>query len=198
MFICSYKTALYCLSLCNLNNMIAANIALKYRREIWKYIFTILNLCVSSWNLRTHHTCCLIAQDIGHCTNGGHCAFPLNTWRNKNVVITSKRRHFDVITSRWRRFDVITTSLLRDVSAGFPSDPWGSDYNGGMVLKRNETSHTMETWISSVGTSVSMRIWHTYISRLLLTHRGPVTQYCGGSILCKNPVFFTMKEFPQI
>ena len=43
---------------------------------------------------------------------------PLNTWGNNNVVITSKRRHFDVITSKWRRFDVITTSLLRDVSAG--------------------------------------------------------------------------------
>ena len=34
--------------------------------------------------------------------------------------------------------------------------------------------------------------------RPLLTHRGPVTQYGGGSILCKNPIFFTMKEFPQI
>ena len=32
----------------------------------------------------------------------------------------------------------------------------------------------------------------------VLTHRGPVTHYCGGSILCKNPLFFTMKEFPQI
>ena len=31
-----------------------------------------------------------------------------------------------------------------------------------------------------------------------LTHRGPVTQYGGGNILCKNPLFFTMKEFPQI
>ena len=31
-----------------------------------------------------------------------------------------------------------------------------------------------------------------------LTHRGPVTQYCDGSILCKNPIFFTIKEFPQI
>ena len=38
-------------------------------------------------------------------------AVPLNTWRNNNVVITSKRRHFDVIT----------TSLLRNVSAGVPS-----------------------------------------------------------------------------
>ena len=43
---------------------------------------------------------------------------PLNTWRNTNVVITSKRRHFDVITSKWRRFDVITTLLLRNVFAG--------------------------------------------------------------------------------
>ena len=43
---------------------------------------------------------------------------PLNTWRNNDVVITSKQRHFDVITSKWRRFDVITTSLLRNVSAG--------------------------------------------------------------------------------
>ena len=31
-----------------------------------------------------------------------------------------------------------------------------------------------------------------------LTHHGPVTQYCGGSTLCKNPIFFIMKEFPQI
>ena len=31
-----------------------------------------------------------------------------------------------------------------------------------------------------------------------LTHHGPVTQYCGGSILCKIPIFFIMKEFPQI
>ena len=30
---------------------------------------------------------------------------------------------------------------------------------------------------------------------MLLTHCGPVMQYCGGSILCKNPIFFTMKEF---
>ena len=40
----------------------------------------------------------------------------LNTWRSNNVVITSKRRHFDVIKSEWLRCDVITTSLLRDIS----------------------------------------------------------------------------------
>ena len=36
-----------------------------------------------------------------------------NTLRNNDVVIASKRRHFDVITSKWRRFDVIMTLLLR-------------------------------------------------------------------------------------
>ena len=44
---------------------------------------------------------------------------PLSSWRNNNVVITSKQHHFDAITSQWRRFGVITTSwLLRNVSAG--------------------------------------------------------------------------------
>ena len=33
---------------------------------------------------------------------------------------------------------------------------------------------------------------------LSLTRCGPVTKYGGGSMLCKNPIFFTMKEFPQI
>ena len=36
------------------------------------------------------------------------------------------------------------------------------------------------------------------ITHLSLTHRGPVTQYCGGSMLCKNPIFFIIKELPQI
>ena len=49
---------------------------------------------------------------------------PLNTWRNNNVVTTSKRRHFDVITSKWRRLDVITTSLLRNVFAGGEQFVW--------------------------------------------------------------------------
>ena len=43
---------------------------------------------------------------------------PLNTWRNNNVVRTSKRCHFHVITSKWPRFDVITASILRNVSVG--------------------------------------------------------------------------------
>ena len=47
-----------------------------------------------------------------------HCRHPANTFRNNGVVITPKRRHFDVITSKWRRFDVITTLLLRHVFSG--------------------------------------------------------------------------------
>ena len=51
------------------------------------------------------------------CFNTGNVTkwFPLNIWRNNNVVVTSKRRHFDVIMSKWRRFDVIKTLLLRYV-----------------------------------------------------------------------------------
>ena len=45
--------------------------------------------------------------------------YPVDTLRNNDVVITSKRRHFDVITSKWRRFDVITTLLLRHVFSGY-------------------------------------------------------------------------------
>ena len=63
---------------------------------------------------------------------------PANTLRNNNVVITSKRRHFDVTTSKWRRFDVTTTLLLRHVFRGnFPYEtpsflvyhdkPWRSE-----------------------------------------------------------------------
>ena len=47
----------------------------------------------------------------------GRCV-PADTLRNIDVVITSKRRHFDVITSKWRRFDVITTLSLRRVFRG--------------------------------------------------------------------------------
>ena len=54
----------------------------------------------------------------------GECAYPLNTWRNNNGFITSKRRHFDVITSKWRRLDVITTSLLRNVFCRNRSFNW--------------------------------------------------------------------------
>ena len=44
--------------------------------------------------------------------------FPADTLRNNDVVITSKRRHFDVITSKWHRFDVMTTLLLSNVFRG--------------------------------------------------------------------------------
>ena len=74
---------------------------------------------------------------------------PVNTWRNDNVVIASKRRHFDVITSKWRRFGVTTTSLLRNVFVGMSHDEpqiptilvstlydenWPSYYNFNMWL----------------------------------------------------------------
>ena len=44
-------------------------------------------------------------------------AYPADTLRNNDVVITPER-HFDVITSKWRRFEPITTLLLRHVFGG--------------------------------------------------------------------------------
>ena len=43
---------------------------------------------------------------------------PADILRYNDVVIASKRRHFDVITSKWRRFDVITTLILQHVFSG--------------------------------------------------------------------------------
>ena len=62
----------------------------------------------------------------------------------------------------------------------FPGDLWHA-----------ETTHAL-------GANYHLLRTNTLRLKQLLTHRGPVTQYCGGSILCKNPIFFTMKEFPQI
>ena len=45
-------------------------------------------------------------------------AVPADTLRNNDVIITSKRRHFDVITSKLRRFHVITMLLLRHKFGG--------------------------------------------------------------------------------
>ena len=68
------------------------------------------------WNLEFIGRIVVCVKDRTAAGISGH--LPLNTWRNNNVVTTSKRRHFDVITSKWRRLDVITTSLLRNVFAG--------------------------------------------------------------------------------
>ena len=46
-------------------------------------------------------------------------AYPADTLRNNDVVITSKQRHFDLITSKLRRLDVIVTFLLRHVFSGY-------------------------------------------------------------------------------
>ena len=69
---------------------------------------------------RTRHQLCICVRVfiVYSKHNGAGYTIPVNTWRNNNVVIASKRRHFDVITSKWRRFGVITTSLLRNVFAG--------------------------------------------------------------------------------
>ena len=43
-----------------------------------------------------------------------------------------------------------------------------------------------------------LRFHWSLFPRVQLTHCGRVTHYGDGSMLCKNPIFFIMKEFPQI
>ena len=68
----------------------------------------------------------------------------LNTWRKNNVVITSKRRHFNVTTSKWRRFDVITTSLLHKllsmVNTATLRRPYGQWYYVRLVTPSSPNS----------------------------------------------------------
>ena len=79
--------------------------------------------------------------------------YSADTLRNNCVVITSKRRHFDVNTSKWRRFDVITTLLLRHVFRGYLYHTC-----------RDETNHSTST--TNVNISAwSIIVWHQ------MTHR---------------------------
>ena len=75
-----------------------------------KIIFLIFYWNLPGANELKGHVGCVIDVQVAPSHH-----LPLNTWRNNNVVITSKRHHFYVITSKWRCFDVITTSLLRNV-----------------------------------------------------------------------------------
>ena len=69
-----------------------------------------------------HRKSCMSFQG----STGGGCGLSADTLHNNDVVITSKRRHFDVITSKWRRFDIITTASLCHVFGGVEclGRPW--------------------------------------------------------------------------
>ena len=108
--------------------------------EVWIHYVDIL-ICPAL--LLNHYDLVITHCDI---KMGQYClGFPLNTWRNNNVVIASKRRHFDVITSKWRRFDVITTSLLRNVSAGL----WRvlPRYNRNQWCRQSRQNDVVLTWL---------------------------------------------------
>ena len=94
---------------------------------------------------------------------------PLNTWRNNNVVLTSKWRHFDVITSKWRRFDVIMTWLLCNVSAGV----WLDTMSPAVSSPANTLYFTWITSMQSCFCQISSR-WtlpHWSLSRwMVATH----------------------------
>ena len=92
------------------------------------------------------------------------CFVPLNTWHNDNVVITSKRHHFDVITSKWRRFDVITTLSLHYVFAGV----FAVVSHTGFTLTSNHSLVQKPRDISNNEYSESSRT----TSKILITNRG--------------------------
>ena len=85
------------------------------------------------------------------------CRSPLKTWRNNNVVITSKRHHFDVITSKWRRFDVKTTSLSRHVSSrSVQANQWTRDAISASFLRQNDVA-TMLNWTALLEMNI---VWY--------------------------------------
>ena len=93
---------------------------------------------------------------VWHWGNSPGCDYPLNTWRDNNVVITSTRRHFDVITWKWRRFDVMT-SLLRNVSTGCMMINY--------VVAAFAVRKQPDNWMS----------WHAFLNIWIKTHVGPYT-----------------------
>ena len=112
---------------------------------------------ISMWN-KTH--CQPITNmDIALSSN------PADTWRNNDVVITSKRRHFVVITSKWRRFDFITTLLLRHVFSG--------------KKQSDETkSHWADLTFPSVRKSNTRKWFGHYFNFLLICNFGLAKQTC--------------------
>ena len=76
-------------------------------KKSWCLPYFYLIMCRLQWLF------CIFQEQINR------YLYPADTLRNNDVVITSKRRHFDVITSQWRCFDIITTLLLRHVFRGY-------------------------------------------------------------------------------
>ena len=66
-------------------------------RPLWRHCYELCTSCAHGKGREN-------TSKHGTNKNGTRRRDPRYTWRNSNVVITSKR-HFDVITSKWRRFD---------------------------------------------------------------------------------------------
>ena len=76
--------------------------------KIWENWYEYVLDC-RMWPFAAYHL--VETRQLCHVTRSNRTG----TLRSNNVVITSKRRHFDIITSQICRFDVITTFLLRHV-----------------------------------------------------------------------------------
>ena len=96
------------------------------QETVYEYVSEMACEQVNTWNI-TMITTAQTTTKTSHILKPliwVYLSKPLNTWHNNNVVITPKRRHFDVIVSKCRRFDVITTSLLRNMAAGRQYNCW--------------------------------------------------------------------------
>ena len=98
----------------------------------------VIKICIALWRHMAKKIWVYIGSGNGFLPDR-YGSNPQNTWRNNNVVITSKRRHFHVVTSKWRRFDVLTTSLLRNVSTGRPlPEPTSTPHYWGPAAPEND------------------------------------------------------------
>ena len=77
-----------------------------------------------------------------------------------------------------------------------------SKYQSSRHLKKNIIicRQKMCSWKARLVQDQVGSIWRSWLQYHCnrLTHCGRVTHYGDGSMLCKNPIFFIMKELPQI
>ena len=89
---------------------------------------------------------------------------PTDTLRNNDVVITWKRRHFDIITSKRRHFDVIMTLFLRHVFSGISKHTISTN-DGLQEANRSTCRHRARVQINLLKYSLSHNnIWTQFCS----------------------------------
>ena len=112
-------------------------------------------------------------------------------WRhNGRNVISNHQPHHCLLNRLFRRRSKETSKLhVTGLCAG------NSPVTGEFPARMARNAENVSIWWRH---HVFISIYQLLSPLLALTHWGRVTHYGDGSMLCKNPIFFTMKEFPQI